>query len=188
MATTDTEPKWYILHTYSGYEAMVKENLFRLIENNNLGEQIVDVKIPTEQTIEEKANGKKKVVERKICPCYVFIKMVYSNQLWYLVTNTRGVTGFVGPQGRPIPMKEEEIRKMRLEDFVVDADFHAGDRVSIDNGPLEGFIGTIKETNDETQRAKVTIIMFGRKQDVEVEYVQMQKISEDAVEIPREEE
>lgn len=184
MATTDSEPKWYILHTYSGYEAMVKDSLERLIENNNLSDSIVDVKIPTEQTIEEKANGKKKVVERKLLPCYVFIKMVYSNQLWYLVTNTRGVTGFVGPQGRPIPMKDDEIRKMRLEDYVVDADFKVGDRVSIDNGPLEGFIGTIKEVNEQTQRAKVNIIMFGRSQDVEVEYVQMQKISEDAVEVP----
>ena len=188
MANVDTEPKWYILHTYSGYEAMVKESLLRLIENNNLQDSIVDVKIPTEQTIEEKANGKKKVVERKLLPCYVFIKMVYSNQLWYLVTNTRGVTGFCGPQGRPIPMKEDEIRKMRLEEYVADADFKAGDRVSIDNGPLEGFIGTIREVNDETQRAKVTIVMFGREQDVEVEYVQMQKISPEATEVPREEE
>ena len=186
MANVDTEPKWYILHTYSGYEAMVKESLLRLIENNNLQDSIVDVKIPTEQTIEEKANGKKKVVERKLLPCYVFIKMVYSNQLWYLVTNTRGVTGFCGPQGRPIPMKEDEIRKMRLEEFVVDADFKVGDRVSIDNGPLEGFIGTIREVNDETQRAKVTIVMFGREQDVEVEYVQMKKISPEATEVPNE--
>ena len=176
MAIADTEPKWYILHTYSGYEAMVKESLLRLIENNNLQDSIVDVKIPTE------------VVERKLLPCYVFIKMVYSNQLWYLVTNTRGVTGFCGPQGRPIPMKEDEIRKMRLEEYVADADFKAGDRVSIDNGPLEGFIGTIREVNDETQRAKVTIVMFGREQDVEVEYVQMQKISPEATEVPREEE
>ena len=188
IPSTDTEPKWYILHTYSGYEAMVKESLLRLIENNNLSDQIADVKIPTEQTIEEKANGKKKVVERKLLPCYVFIKMIYSNQLWYLVTNTRGVTGFVGPQGRPIPMKEDEIRKMRLEEFVQDADFKPGDRVSIDNGPLEGFIGVIREVNDETQRAKVSITMFGRNQEVEVEYIQMQKISDTAVEIPAEEE
>ena len=186
MANVDTEPKWYILHTYSGYEAMVKESLLRLIENNNLQDSIVDVKIPTEQTIEEKSNGKRKVVERKLLPCYVFIKMVYSNQLWYLVTNTRGVTGFCGPQGRPIPMKEDEIRKMRLEEYVVNADFKAGDKVSIDNGPLEGFIGTIREVNDETQRAKVTIVMFGREQDVEVEYVQMKKISPEATEVPNE--
>jgi transcriptional antiterminator NusG len=188
MANLDNEPKWYILHTYSGYEAMVKESLLRLIENNNLSDSIVDVKIPTEQTIEEKANGKRKVVERKLLPCYVFIKMVYSNQLWYLVTNTRGVTGFCGPQGRPIPMKEEEIRKMRLEEYVSDADFQVGDKVSIDNGPLEGFIGVIREINDAQQRARVNITMFGREQDVEVEYVQMQKISETAVEIPAAEE
>ena len=105
MAAVDSEPKWYIIHTYSGYEAMVKESLLRLIENNNLGDMITDVRIPTEQTIEEKANGKKKVVERKLLPCYVFVKMIYTNQIWYLVTNTRGVTGFCGPQGRPIPMK-----------------------------------------------------------------------------------
>ena len=182
------QPQWYIIHTYSGYEAMVKESLLSLIENNNLADQITDVKIPTEQTIEEKANGKKKVVERKLLPCYVFIKMIYSNQLWYLVTNTRGVTGFCGPQGRPIPMKEDEIRKMRLEDYVTDADFKAGDRVSIDSGPLEGFVGVIRELNDEAQHAKVSIVMFGREQDVEVDYIQITKISPDAVEVPRKEE
>ena len=187
VPTADSQLRWYILHTYSGYESMVKDSLLRLIENNNLGDQITDVKILTEQTIEEKANGKKKVVERKLFPTYVFIKMCYSNQLWYLVTNTKGVTSFLGPQGRPQPMKDEEVRKMRLEDFVVDADFKVGDRVTIDNGPLEGFIGTLKEVNDATQRAKVTIVMFGREQDVEVEYVQMTKISADAVEIPKDE-
>ena len=186
MATVDTEPKWYILHTYSGYEAMVKDSLLRLIENNNLSDSIVDVKIPTEQTIEEKANGKKKIVERKLLPCYVFIKMVYSNQLWYLVTNTRGVTGFCGPQGRPIPMPEEEIRRMRLEDYVTDADFKAGDKVSIDNGPLEGFFGKIISVNEEQQRAKVEIVMFGRNQEVEVEYIQMTKLADTAAVSPDE--
>ena len=181
------QPKWYILHTYSGYEAMVKESLLQLIENNNLADMITDVKIPTEQTIEEKANGKKKVVERKLLPCYVFIKMVYTNQLWWLVTNTRGVTGFCGPMGRPIPMKEDEIRKMRLEDYVTDADFKVGDRVSIESGPLKGFIGVIRELNNETQHAKVTVVMFNREQDVDLEYIVITKISPDAVEIPRKE-
>ena len=172
----DTEnPCWYILHTYSGYESMVKDSLFRLIENNNLQNMIFDVKIPMEQTIEEK-NGKRKIVERKLLPCYVFIKMIYSNQLWYWVTNTRGVTGFVGPQGRPIPMKEAEIRKMRLEEVVVDADFAVGDRVAVDAGPLEGFDGVITEINDAAQKAKVNIQMFGRNTDVEVEYIQIRKI------------
>ncbi len=169
------KPCWYILHTYSGYEMMVKASLERLIENNNLQEHIFDVKIPMEQTIEEK-NGKRKVVERKLLPCYVFIKMIYSNQLWYLVTNTRGVTGFVGPQGRPSPLKEDEIRKMRLEEVVVDADFVVGDKVNIDAGPLEGFDGVITELNDLAQKAKVNIQMFGRSTDVEVEYIQIKKI------------
>ena len=175
MADVQQQPCWYILHTYSGYEMMVKDSLFRLVENNNLQDQIFDVKIPMEQTIEEK-NGKRKVVERKLLPCYVFIKMIYSNQLWYLVTNTRGVTGFVGPQGRPIPMKDEEIRKMRLEDVLVDADFAVGDTVSIDAGPLAGFDGVITELNDLAQKAKVNIQMFGRSTDVEVEYIQIKKL------------
>lgn len=178
MAFADTEkPCWYILHTYSGYEGMVKDSLFRLIENNNLQEMIFDVKIPMETTIEEK-NGKRKLVERKLLPCYVFIKMIYSNQLWYLVTNTRGVTGFVGPQGRPIPMKESEIRKMRLEEVAVDVDFAVGDKISVDSGPLEGFEGIITELNNLSQKAKVNIQMFGRNTDVEVEYIQIRKLEE----------
>ena len=181
------KPQWYVLQTLSGYEKMVQNNLRTMVENNNLQDYIVDITVPEEEEITEK-NGKKKVVERKLLPCYVFIKMIYSNQLWYLVTNTRGVTGFCGPQGRPIPMKEEEIRKMRLEDYVEDADFKIGDRVSIESGPLEGFVGSVLELNDETQRAKVSIVMFGREQDVEVDYIQITKISPDAVEVPREEE
>ena len=175
MVADPENPCWYILHTYSGYESMVRDSLFRLIENNNLQDMIFDVKIPMEQTIEEK-NGKRKIVERKLLPCYVFIQMIYSNQLWYWVTNTRGVTGFVGPQGRPIPMKESEIRKMRLEEIVVDADFAVGDRVAVDSGPLEGFDGVITELNDAAQKAKVNIQMFGRNTDVEVEYIQIKKL------------
>ncbi|MBQ6922460.1 MAG: transcription termination/antitermination protein NusG, partial [Clostridia bacterium] len=113
MALADS--KWYVIHTYSGYEMMVKDSLEKLIENNNLQENIYDIQIPTEETLEEKANGKKKVVERKKFPSYVFLKMIYSNDIWYLVTNTRGVTGFVGPQGRPMPLTDEEVARMGLE-------------------------------------------------------------------------
>ena len=169
------EPKWYILHTYSGYEAMVKDSLEKLIENNNLGDYIVDLKIPMEQVVEEK-NGKLKVVERKLLPCYVFIKMIYTNQIWYYVTSTRGVTGFCGPQGRPIPMKAEEIRKMRLEEVVSNEVFEIGDTVSVEDGPLQGFLGTIKELNASAQKAKISTTMFGRTTDVEVEYIQIKKV------------
>ena len=171
----ESQAKWYVLHTYSGYEMMVKSSLEQLIENNNLQDSIFDLRIPMEQTIEEKG-GKKKVVERKLLPCYVFIKMIYSNQVWYLVTNTRGVTGFVGPQGRPLPLKDEEVRKMQLEKVVDKMDFVVGDTVSIDAGPLAGFVGQIKELNDSTQKAKVNVLMFGRNTDVEVDYVQIRKI------------
>ena len=169
------QPKWYILHTYSGYEAMVKASLEQLIINNNLGDYIVDIKIPMEQVIEEK-NGKRKVVERKLLPCYVFIKMIYTNQIWYYVTSTRGVTGFCGPQGRPIPMKQEEIIKMRLEAPVVTDDFKVGDTVSIEDGALAGFFGTIKEVNAAAQKAMVATTMFGRSTDVEVDYIQIKKV------------
>lgn len=109
----------------------------KLIENNNLQENIFDIQIPTEETLEEKANGKKKVVERKKFPCYVFLKMIYSNNIWYLVTNTRGVTGFVGPQGRPLPLTEEEVVRMGLIKVATTIDFTVGDDVQVMNGPLE---------------------------------------------------
>lgn len=173
MSDMDAQPKWYILHTYSGYEQMVKDNLEKLIENNNLSDQITDLKIPIEETVTEDKNGKRKIVAHKLLPCYVFIKMIYSNQLWYLVTNTRGVTGFCGPQGRPIPMKESEIRKMRLEDYVADANFKVGDKIFIEFGPLSGFTGKIVECNNETQKAKVETVMFDRIQVVDVEYNQI---------------
>ena len=178
---TSEQPKWYILHTYSGYEAMVKDSLEKLIENNNLGDYIVDLKIPMEQVIEEK-NGKKKVVERKLLPCYVFIKMIYTNQIWYYVTSTRGVTGFCGPQGRPIPMKEEEIRKMRLEEPVHTEEFAVGDTVEVEDGPLKGFVGEVKEVNQAAQKAKISTVMFGRNTDVEVEFSQIEKVDASTVE------
>lgn len=172
----ESQAKWYVLHTYSGYESMVEDSLKQLVENNNLQNSIFDLKILTEQTIEER-NGKKKVVERKVLPCYMFIKMIYSDQVWYLVTNTRGVTGFVGPQGRPMPLKEDEVRRMQLEKVVVNADFEAGDTISIEAGPLQGFVGKIKKLNDTAQKATVTVAMFGRNTDVEVDYVQLKKLT-----------
>ena len=168
--------RWYVIHTNTGYEAMVKNTLEKLIENSNLQEQILEIKIPMEQTIEEKANGKKKVVLRKILPCYVFIKLVYSNELWYLITNTRGVTGFVGPQGKAVPLTEEEVKRMRLEDRVQDVDFTKGDSVQIVSGPLDGFIGTVLDLNDASQKAKVKVAMFDTETEVEVEYVLLKKV------------
>ena len=169
--------KWYVIHTNTGYEAMVKNTLEKLIENSNLQEQILEIKIPMEQTIEEKANGKKKVVMRKILPCYVFIKLVYSNELWYLITNTRGVTGFVGPQGKAVPLTEEEVKRMRLDTWVEEVDFVKGDSVQIVSGPLDGFVGVVLDLNDTAQKAKVRVAMFDTETEVEVDYVQLNKVN-----------
>lgn len=173
----ESDAKWYIIHTYSGYEAMVKDSLEKLIENNNLQENIIDIQIPTEETLEEKANGKKKLVERKKFPCYVFLKMIYSNNIWYLVTNTRGVTGFVGPQGRPLPLTEEEVVRMGLVKVATQIDFAVGDDVQVMNGPLESFTGKVTELNEMAQKVKVDVVMFGRVTNVELDFVQVKKIT-----------
>lgn len=171
------QASWYVIHTYSGYEAMVKDSLEKLIENNNLQENIFEIQIPTEETLEEKANGKKKLVERKKFPCYVFLKMIYSNDIWYLVTNTRGVTGFVGPQGRPLPLTSEEVLRMGLERVAMEVDFTVGDDVTIMSGPLESFSGKVVSLNENTQKAMVNVEMFGRFTDVEVDFVQIKKVN-----------
>ncbi len=173
----EEQAKWYVIHTYSGYEAMVKDSLEKLIENNNLQENIFEIQIPTEETLEEKANGKKKVVERKKFPCYVFLKMIYSNDIWYLVTNTRGVTGFVGPQGRPLPLTDEEVARMGLVKVALNVDFTVGDTVQIISGALESFCGKVVSLNDGAQKAMVNVEMFGRATDVEVDYVQVKKVN-----------
>ena len=171
--------KWYVIHTYSGYEALVEEGLKKLIENNNLGDTIFEIRIPEEETIEEK-NGKKKVVKRKKFPCYVFLKMIYDNDLWFLITNTRGVTGFVGPQGRPLPLSDEEAIRMGLpvgDGSPIEVDFVVGDGVQILSGALESFCGRVVALNDGTQKAMVNVEMFGRNTDVEVDYTQLKKIT-----------
>lgn len=173
----EEQARWYVIHTYSGYEAMVKDSLEKLIENNNLQENIYEIQIPTEETLEEKANGKKKLVTRKKFPCYVFLKMKYSNDIWYLVTNTRGVTGFVGPQGRPLPLTEEEVARMGLIKVALNIDFKIGDDVQIISGPLESFCGKVLSLNESAQKAMIKVEMFGRTTDVEVDFVQVKKVT-----------
>ena len=176
------EPKWYVIHTYSSYEAMVKDNLEKIIENNNLQNKIFEIAIPTEETMEEKANGKKKIFERKKFPCYVFLKMHFTNDLWYLITNIRGVTGFVGPLGRPMPLSEDEVMRLGLAKVAINVDFAVGDEVKVMTGPLESFSGKIIAMNDATQKVKVNVVMFGRATDVELDYVQVKKIASEVKE------
>lgn len=173
----ESQAKWYVLHTYSGYEMMVKDSLEKLIENNNLKDNIFDLKIPMEQTIEEK-NGKRKVVERKLFPCYVFIKMIYSNQVWYLVTNTRGVTGFVGPDSKPVALTPAEVDMMlSTQQNSVEFGIAIGEEVRILSGPLENFTGVVEDVDTVRQKLTVKVKMFlGREMPVEVDLQDVEKV------------
>ena len=169
-------PQWYVIHTYSGYETMVENNLHNMVENNSLQDWIFEVKVPVEDDVVEK-NGKRKVVQRKKFPSYVFIKMIYSNHLWFMVTNTRGVTGFVGPAGRPLPLRDDEVKRLGLEviDFE-DLDIKPGDNVRVISGALENFDGVIDSISAERQKVKVIISMFGRDTPVELDFSQVEKL------------
>lgn len=175
MDIKDIEPKWYVIHTFSGYENMVMDGLSKTVQKNGLGEQIMEIQIPMEDTIEEK-NGKRKVVQRKMFPCYVLVKMRYTDNLWHTIVNTRGVTGFCGPAGRPLPLTDEEIRKMRLEKVNVDIKVAVGNNVKIISGPLEGFVGEVLKVDAINQKCRVNVSMFGRNTPVEVDFVQIDVI------------
>ena len=171
--------KWYILHTYSGYENMVKDNLELVFKKNDCIDRLREIVIPMEDVVEEKANGKRKIVQRRLMPTYVFIKMDYDNSMWHMITNTRGVTGFVGPQGRPLPLSDDEIKRLHLEKpTVVVTDFRVGETVKIIDSSLEGFIGTIDAIDPVNSKCKVSVSMFGRITPVELEMNQIERIDE----------
>ena len=169
--------KWYVIHVYSSYETVVKNNLEKMIENNNLQEYIREIAIPTEEDIVEK-DGKRKVVERKKFPGYVFLKMAYTDNLWYMITNTRGVTGFVGPSGKALALTQEEIKKMGLEKIALDDfDVKVGDNVRVISGALETFLGIVEEILPEKEKVRVSVQMFGRQTPVELEFNQIERIN-----------
>lgn len=168
--------KWYVLHTFSGYENVAKDNLETVVEKFNLQDRIFDIVIPMEDVVEEK-NGKKILVQRKAMPCYILVKMKYADDLWHNVTRTRGITGFVGPKGRPLALTEDEVVKLRLEKITVDVDLQEGDRVEIVEGALDGMVGQIISINLETGIASVNVEMFGRETSVDLNLSQLRKIN-----------
>lgn len=172
----ENQAQWYVVHTYSGHENKVKANIVKIVENRNMQDLIVNIVVPTEETIELK-NGQRKLKTRKIFPGYVIVKMVMTDESWYLVRNTQGVTGFVGHGSKPIPLSAEEVRKMGIERVRVEIDVDEGDMVRVINGPFESFIGTVEEVNLEKQTLKAKISMFGRETPVELEFVQIEKLS-----------
>ena len=171
------EAKWYVIHTYSGYEKKVKTTLDKMVENRGLQEMIQEVQVPTEDVIEVK-DGKKKVVQRKKFPGYVFVKMVYNEEIWYIVRNTRGVTGFVGPNAnRPLPLTEEDLVTMGLAtDWVPSVDYEVGDTVRIISGPFIDSICKVEAIDMEKQQVTVRISMFGIETPVRVDFTPVLRI------------
>ena len=162
------EAKWYVVHTYSGYENKVATNLEKIVENRKLHDWIHEIRIPTE-TVTEIKDNKKRDVERKIFPGYVFVKMVMTDDSWYVVRNIRGCTGFAGPNGKPIPLTEEEVANLGVEKREIEVNYAVGDMVRIIDGPLENFTGVVDELDLEKNKVRVTISMFGRETPVELE-------------------
>ena len=175
MSQVDNEPKWYVVHTYSGYENKVKTDLEKTIKNRELEDFFFDIVVPMEEQIEIK-DGKRKTNLKKVFPGYVLIKMIVTEESWYIVRNTRGVTGFVGSATEPIALTPEEIRNMGFDTAVIEVDYDVNDSVKVVNGPLEGFVGVVQEINKEKNKVKVIVSMFGRETPVELEFSQVEKI------------
>lgn len=175
QVSKDLEPRWYVVHTYSGYENKVKTDLEKTIKNRELEDFFFEIVVPMEEQIEIK-DGKRKTNLKKVFPGYVLIKMIVTEESWYIVRNTRGVTGFVGSGTEPIPLTSEEIRNMGFEETVVNVNYEVNDSVKVINGPLEGFVGTVEEINKEKNKVKVIVSMFGRETPVELEFAQVEKI------------
>lgn len=177
LAELKKEAKWYVLHTFSGYENVAKENLEIVIDKFNLTKRIFEIVIPMEDVVEEK-NGKRKVVTRKLMPGYILVKMIYGDDIWHAVTRTRGITGFVGPKGRPLHLTEEEIRKMHLERLtVIDINIAPNDKVEVLEGPLNEFIGTVISVDAASAKCRVMVEMFGRETPVDLSLTQIRKIN-----------
>ena len=172
------EAKWYVAHTFSGYENKVASNIQTVVENRNLHDLIQEVSVPTETVVEIKEDGSKKEVERKIFPSYVLVKMVMNDDTWYVVRNIRGCTGFVGPESKPVPLTDEEVKKLGVEKVSVEVAYAEDDIVNVIDGPLEGFSGTVDSVDVSKNSVQVTISMFGRETAVEFELDQLEKVND----------
>ena len=169
----DGEARWYVVQTMSGYENKVATNLATIVEDRRLQDWIHEVRVPTETVVEIKDNQRKEV-ERKIFPGYVLVKMIMNDENWFVVRNIRGCTGFVGPNGKPVPLTEKEVANLGVEKKEIIVDYAVGDTVTITDGPLENFSGTVDEIDQEKNMVRVTISMFGRETSVELELDQVE--------------
>ena len=165
-----SEANWYVVHTYSGYENKVKANIEKMIENRGLQDQIIEVSVPMQEVVEVK-NGVRKNVQKKMFPGYVLLNMVMNDDVWYVVRNTRGVTGFVGPDSKqPVPLSDSEMKSMGIQEDTVEVDFEVGDIVTVMSGVWEGTSGPIKQINAHKQIVTISVDMFGRETPVEISF------------------
>lgn len=170
-----SEANWYVVHTYSGYENKVKANIEKTIENRKLQDQILEVAVPMQDMLEMK-NGAKKQVSKKMFPGYVLIHMYMNDDTWYVVRNTRGVTGFVGPGSKPVPLTEEEMKPLGINIPQVVIDFGVGDSVMVTSGVWENTVGVIKNINEHKQSVTISVDMFGRETPVELAFTEVKKV------------
>ena len=167
--------KWYVVHTYSGYENKVKTNLEKIIENRGLEDLILDIKVPLEEVVEKK-DDIEKVVTRKVFPGYVLIKMIMTDDTWYVIRNTTGVTGFVGPGSKPVPLTDEEVEALGVDTNEIVINFSVGDSVKIVKGPFANQIGIVDEIDFSTGKVSVSVVMFGRKTVLELDCTQLESL------------
>jgi transcriptional antiterminator NusG len=169
------ESNWYVVHTYSGYENKVKANIDKTIENRHLEDQILEVRVPMQDVVEVK-NGARKQVQKKMFPGYVLINMIMNDDTWYVVRNTRGVTGFVGPGSKPVPLTEAEMRPLGIHVENIEVDFAEGDMVKVIGGVWKDTVGVIQTMNQNKQSVTINVELFGRETPVEISFAEVQKM------------
>ncbi len=170
------EANWYVVHTYSGYENKVKANIEKTIENRHLEEEILEVRVPMQDVVELK-NGAKKTVQKKMFPGYVLINMVMNDDTWYVVRNTRGVTGFVGPGSKPVPLSEAEMRPLGIKTENISVDFAEGDTIAVVAGVWKDTVGVVQRMDFGKQTATINVELFGRETPVEISFAEVRKMS-----------
>ena len=170
------EAKWYVVHTYSGYENKVKANIDKSVENRHLEDQILEVRVPLEDVVENK-NGVQKVTQKKMFPGYVLIHMVMNDDTWYVVRNTRGVTGFVGPGSKPVPLTDTEMLSLGIKNEKVEVDFKEGDMIAVIGGVWSGTAGVVKRIDENRQTVTINVDMFGRETPVELNFTEVKKMN-----------
>ena len=170
-----SELNWYVVHTYSGYENKVKANIEKTIENRKLQDQIFEVRVPLQDVVEMKG-GVRKNVSKKMFPGYVLVNMIMNDDTWYVVRNTRGVTGFVGPGSKPVPLSEDEMRNLGFKTTGVVVDFEVGDTIVVMSGAWKDTVGVVKTVNESRQSLTINVEMFGRETPVELNFSEVKKM------------